>query len=106
MRKEPLRAAARACTLWLPQRGTGPWPCVYLCGGRMAQMLAPCLAQEPPLALCCVEAAGARDFTPWPAPPLAHGEAFTGGAKEYLACLLEEVAPCLEARYGLSLIHI
>ena len=48
------------------------------------------------MVLFTAQADGGRDFTPWPAPGVREGEAFTGEAGDYLGFLTERALPLLE----------
>ena len=85
----------RPCACYVPQ-GEGPFPLLVLCGWGLEEKL-PLLAQElPPVVLFTAQADGGRDFTPWPAPGIREGEAFTGEAGDYLGFLTERALPLLE----------
>lgn len=60
----------------------------------------PAIAEALPQSLLFfAEADGGRDFTPWPAPPVRPGDAFSGGGADYLRFLTETAAPYLRAQY-------
>ena len=85
----------RPCACCVPQ-GEGPFPLLVLCGWGLEEKL-PLFAQElPPVVLFTAQADGGRDFTPWPAPGVREGEAFTGEAGDYLGFLTERALPLLE----------
>lgn len=85
----------RPCACYVPQ-GEGPFPLLVLCGWGLEEKL-PLFAQElPPVVLFAAQADGGRDFTPWPAPGIREGEAFTGEAGDYLGFLTERALPLLE----------
>ena len=85
----------RPCACYVPQ-GEGPFPLLVLCGWGLEEKL-PLFAQElPPVVLFTAQADGGRDFTPWPAPGIREGEAFTGEAGDYLGFLTERALPLLE----------
>ena len=85
----------RPCACCVPQ-GEGPFPLLVLCGWGLEEKL-PLLAQElPPVVLFTAQADGGRDFTPWTAPGVREGEAFTGEAGDYLGFLTERALPLLE----------
>lgn len=91
----------RPCACFAPQE-EGPLPLLVLCGWGMEEKL-PSLSQElPPALLFFARAEGDRDFTPWPAPGVREGEAFTGEAGAYLEFLTEAALPYLEREYGAS----
>ena len=91
----------RPCACFAPQE-EGPLPLLVLCGWGMEEKL-PSLSQElPPALLFFARAEGDRDFTPWPAPGVREGEAFTGEAGAYLEFLTETALPYLEREYGAS----
>ena len=88
--------AGRCCACFVPAdvvRGTA-----FLCGWNMEPML-PAIAEAlPHTLLFFAEADGGRDFTPWPAPPVRPGDAFSGGGADYLRFLAETAAPYLRAQ--------
>ena len=91
----------RPCACFAPQK-EGPLPLLVLCGWGMEEKL-PSLSQElPPALLFFARAEGDRDFTPWPAPGVREGEAFTGEAGAYLEFLTKAALPCLERGFGAS----
>ena len=91
----------RPCACFAPQ-AEGEFPLLVLCGWGMEEKL-PSLSQElPPALLFFAQAEGDRDFTPWPAPGVREGEAFTGEAGAYLEFLTETALPYLEREYGAS----
>lgn len=89
--------AGRRCACFVPAdgvRGTA-----FLCGWNMEPML-PAIAEAlPHTLLFFAEADGGRDFTPWPAPPVRPGDAFSGGGADYMRFLTETAAPYLRAQY-------
>ena len=86
----------RPCACYVPQ-GEGPFPLLVLCGWGLEEKL-PLFAQElPPVVLFTAQADGGRDFTPWPAPGIREGEAFTGEAGDYLGFLTERALPLQHA---------
>ena len=89
--------AGRRCACFVPAdgvRGTA-----FLCGWNMEPML-PAIAEAlPHTLLFFAEADGGRDFTPWPAPSVRPGDAFSGGGADYLRFLTETAAPYLRAQY-------
>ena len=88
----------RAWACWRPE-GEGPFPLLVLCGWDLEKKLASLGEGLPPALLFWAQAQGDRDFTPWPAPGVREGEAFSGGAGEYLWFLREEALPFLEGEF-------
>ena len=86
--------AGRRCACFVPAdgiRGTA-----FLCGWNMEPML-PAIAEAlPHTLLFFAEADGGRDFTPWPAPPVRPGDAFSGGGADFLRFLKIGRASCRE----------
>lgn len=95
---ERMEIAGRRCACFVPQ-GTAQ-RILVLCGWHMEEMLPALAAETPGTLLFFAEADGGRDFTPWPAPPVREGDAFTGEAAAYLHFLTAEALPLLRARYG------
>ena len=69
-------------------------PAVWMHLGAPEEAQAVAAAVHTPCALLCVcGCRWERDFTPWPAPALPGGEAFTGGAAAYLAFFTQTLLP-------------
>ena len=87
--------AGRRCALWVPE-GTGPFALSLCCCGSASELLPQLGALSPNRLFVSPEANWEIDFTPWPAPGIREGEAFTGEAEDYLGFLTERALPLLE----------
>ncbi len=88
----------RSCACYVPM-GTIKHLAV-LCGWHMDETIQKFSEDLPETLFFFAEADGGSDFTPWEAPAVWEGEAFSGEADVYLRFLLEEALPYLFRKYG------